>query len=251
MDPLSIGLITGGANLLGSIFGSQTSAANTAAQIAASQEQQATQNAFTERMSSTAYQRASTDMTKAGLNPMMMFGSGGPASTPAGSSIQAPMPQTKSAMAGIGDSVSSAVGSAVQAKTFDKLTQEIANLQTQQALTSAETITEKARPELVKQQALRTADEAATIAHKMPAAQLEGTTARDVLDMPAWLRSGLVQAGFTGQKIDRAISPVTDVFNTLTNSALKRKGLELLGKRSDLNAAEFENKYGYHPSDRN
>lgn len=252
MDPLTIGLLGGGASLLGSIFSSSTSASNTQAQIQASEQQQATQNAFTERMSNTAYQRASADMTKAGLNPMMMFGSGSAASTPAGSSIQAPMPQTKSPLADLGSNVGQVVNGAIQAKTFDKLTQEIANLQTDQALRTSQDITERMRPaDIAANVGLKEA-ETRTILKKMPSAELEGTTAKDVLDtLPAWLRQSMNVGAYTGGKVDKALSPVTDVFNTLTNSALKRKGLELLGKRSDLNAAEFENKYGYHPSDRN
>ena len=43
-----------------------------------------TQRNWEEYMSNTAYQRAVTDMQKAGLNPALMFGSGNAASTPNG-----------------------------------------------------------------------------------------------------------------------------------------------------------------------
>jgi len=149
MNPLTMGLIGGGASLLGSIFSSATSASNTQEQIQASEAEQATQNAFTEQMSNTAYQRASKDMTAAGLNPAMMFGSGSAASTPSGSSIQAPMPQTTSPMAGLGQAADKIVSTAVQAKTFDKLTEEIGNLQADRANTDARTLTELKRPQEV------------------------------------------------------------------------------------------------------
>lgn len=132
MDPLS--LISGGMNLLGSIFGAKQSGENTQAQIQASMQQQATQNAFSERMSSTAYQRATKDMTEAGLNPMMMFGSGGPASSPAGSGIQAPTPQTRSTLEGMGHAASQAITSAVAVKSMEKMTDEVANLKVQRDL---------------------------------------------------------------------------------------------------------------------
>lgn len=160
MDPITMGLIGGGASLLGSIFSSNTSAQNTQAQIAASEQQQKTQNDFTERMSSTAYQRSAKDMTAAGLNPMMMFGSGSAASTPGGSSIQAPMPQNTSPMAGIGKAVDQVVNTAVQAKTFDKMTEEVAKIGTERARMEAETRltedqrkTEQAKPSLIRGQA--------------------------------------------------------------------------------------------------
>jgi hypothetical protein len=139
MDPLISGLFTGGANLLSSVFSSQQSASNTQAQIAASEQEQASQNQFSEQMSNTAYQRASADMKAAGLNPMMMFGSGSAASSPTGSSIQAPMPQTTSPLAGVGKAAESFVNSAIASKTMDKMTEEIANLKTDRALTEADT----------------------------------------------------------------------------------------------------------------
>lgn len=42
------------------------------------------QNQFVERMSNTAYSRATSDMRNAGLNPALMYGNGNAASTPAG-----------------------------------------------------------------------------------------------------------------------------------------------------------------------
>lgn len=144
MEPLTAGLITGGGSLLSSVFTGLTSAGNTQAQIQAQEgmqlqsqqynAQQAQLNRdFQQQMSSTAYQRSTADMEKAGLNPAMMFGSGGAASVPGGSAASVgtpsvPTPQKVSPFAGIGDAMSKAVGTAIQAKTFEQMTQQIANM---------------------------------------------------------------------------------------------------------------------------
>lgn len=261
MDPLTMGMISGGMNLLGSIFSSDTSAKNTEEQIAAQQAMQQQSQKFNadqaqlnrdfqQQMSNTAYQRASSDMQRAGLNPMMMFGSGGAASSPGGAQASTgtpsvPMSQKTSPMAGLGAAVNAAVNTAISTKTFDKMTEEIANVRADTAKREAEVLTEKERPEQVRQSTLLTADQAATIANRMPVARLEGTTAKDILDMPAWLRTALVQAGFTADKSGK----VTDLIGSAAGSALGIKRLfpqRSTVERSDSSGGStFEERFHY------
>lgn len=214
MFPLIGGLLSGGASLLGSIFSSNTSAQNTQAQIAASEQQQQTQNQFQEQMSNTAYQRASADMKAAGLNPMMMFGSGSAASSPSGSSIQAPMPQTKSALGDLGDAVSKAFSSALQVKTFDKMTEEIANLQTDRAKMEAATALTQQQTKTEEQDTLRGSNVNSLLGLKMPGARFSAKSAEDLLSMPDWLRKTLVIGGYGGDKVSDTLRPVTDLISS-------------------------------------
>lgn len=169
MDPLTIGMITGGANLIGSIFSSNTSAQNTQAQLQAQQafqqesekfnagqaqinrdfqaNQVELQRQYETTMSNTAYQRSRQDMIAAGLNPMVMAGMGG-ASTPQVSAAsggaasvgtpQAAMPTKTSLLAGLGSAAKEVVNSAVAAQTFNKMVEETANVKAQAAKTAAD-----------------------------------------------------------------------------------------------------------------
>ncbi|WNK12546.1 MAG: DNA pilot protein [Microvirus sp.] len=102
------------------------------------------QQQFQMNMSNTAYQRASQDMTKAGLNPMMMFGSGGAASTPSGASAS---PLVKSGLDA--DAIQKAVNTAVQANVGEA---QVEKLRAETQNTEANTLTELRRPEYVSSQ---------------------------------------------------------------------------------------------------
>lgn len=105
-------IIGGGMSLLGQ------SSANKQAQ-----ENSQAQMDFQERMSSTAYTRAAADMQRAGLNKAMMFGGGGPASTPAGAA--APVGNT---MGQAGEIVSHTMSSAMQSSVYEKQLDQMASI---------------------------------------------------------------------------------------------------------------------------
>lgn len=240
MFPLISGLISGGASLLGGIFSSNTSAKNTEAQIQAQQQMQGETEAFNanqaqlnrdfqEQQSSTAYQRSTADMKAAGLNPMMMFGSGGPASVPSGSTASVgtptvPMPQNTSPLAGLGAAVSKGLDSAITAKTLDKMTDEIANLQATRGLTTAETDVERERRLTQEAQTHKTSYEATGAMLDLGQKRLGSTTASDVLSMPDDVRKGIVRGKFQEPYIGGAVGGVLGALQSSAKAARRYFG---------------------------
>lgn len=90
------------------------------------------QRSWEEEMSSTAYTRAVQDMKNAGLNPAMMYSSGGAgmSSTPSGANASAPVSRTNSLVADIGN----LMNSITNAKALDIQRNKKSNIETTQRM---------------------------------------------------------------------------------------------------------------------
>lgn len=207
MDPLSMMLGIGslGAGLFGQ---SQTN------QMQAQMMQQ--QQSFQQQMSSTAYQRASADMKAAGLNPMMMFGSGAAASSPSGAPVS---PNIRSGLDA--DSMQKAISSATQAKVANAT---IDNLVEQNAKIKAEAATEKVRPGLVLAQTAHGMEQAVTergrqdvIRENIPIIHNEAIRALNQAGMNHTARRLLDIGAYGGEAASKTLRPITDALHSAAN----------------------------------
>lgn len=263
MDPLTMGLITGGANLLGSIFSSSTSASNTQAQIAAQQQMQQqsqqfnaeqagisrdwgagqaqVQRDYQTQMSNSAFQRSRQDAMAAGLNPMVLAGMGG-ASTPSGASAAgatastgtptAPTPQNKHPLEGIGDAVGKAVNSAVAVKTYDKMTEEIANLKVTNDKLIAETGTELERAKNVAAQTKTEQQKPENVAQHTTALKLdrarqewEAIKYLDLSSIPDAARKTGNIGAWGGKQMSDVLAPISSSARSFLPRVVKKSGL--------------------------
>lgn len=221
MNPLIIGgLISAAGSIGGGLLGKSGSESSAKMSIQAAREQMA----FQERMSNTAYQRASKDLQAAGLNRVLALGS--PASSPGGA-----MPSIPDLGSHIAQGVTNAGEAgmkAMQAKMMNAQIQQAQSsakqMDTQAAKNQAETANAVLNSALIQENTRRAAAEA-TFAEQWKGAT--GAVAGDAGSLYKMLKD----SGFT----DDVVKRITEAWE---KSGLREKGKELLDMIRDGSSAK-------------
>jgi len=208
VNPFVLGsLITGGTALLGGFLGNQQSAANTSSANAANRDIASDQMAFQERMSNTAYQRATTDMRMAGINPMLAYQQGG-ASSPSGAGIAA---QAAPYSDPLGPAVSTGVQAYRTGKELDISSGQLGVAESQNKLNAANSQADIA---------LKAAQVASTVQSAKNAATqqkiLESRAKREKLEGD-WYGSDTGKTLYQLDKINQTVGGVLDSANSATS----------------------------------
>lgn len=214
MDPISMMLMGGiqtGGNLLSSLLGFDKT-----------QQSIEQQEAFQERMSSTAFQRASKDMLAAGINPIMAFGH--PASAPSGGAAQMQSPEMGTAFV---SGVSAAQGLAKSQAEVEQAGATTENLRRQAEKTSSEKLLVDAQTARELQHVdIESLDKARALAAR---GLYEGQSGKDIAEAGEFghnigrggAAAAPAAAGYLGErKLDRASSSVATKIAPKVQSAI-------------------------------
>jgi len=136
--------LSGGLGFLGQMDTNAQNEANTASANEFNAKQAQMNRDYQTEMSNSAYQRQVTDMSAAGLNPMLAYMKGGGASSPSGSTASATVPQYTSPIQGAAQyKLTTAQTAKTETETTnvsklsDRIDQDISNMKTDQEKTKA------------------------------------------------------------------------------------------------------------------